>query len=56
MWGNPKRERDSISFRKDLSAAAIQFPAKRDNLQHKTVPPQNCLETRATVHTAVRTC
>jgi hypothetical protein len=43
-WGNPMRERDSISFRKDLSLTTIHFLAKKDNLQHKIVPPQNCLE------------
>jgi hypothetical protein len=39
MWGNPKRERYFISFRKDISVATIQFLAKRNSLTtHKTAP------------------
>jgi hypothetical protein len=46
--GKPKRERDFISFRKDISAATIQFPAKRNSLTaHKTAPTIFCLGKRA---------
>jgi hypothetical protein len=40
MWGNPMRERDFVSFRKDISTTTIQFPAREIHLQHTKIAPK----------------
>ena len=47
MWRNPKRERDFISFRKDISTTTIQFPTREKYLTTPKTVPNFCLGKRA---------
>jgi hypothetical protein len=40
-WGNPKRERDFISFRKDVSTMRLHLNPKQNHLHHPSFPSKN---------------
>jgi hypothetical protein len=41
IWENSERERDFISFRKDISATKLQFSAREIHLQHPNFALEN---------------